>query len=134
MKIYVFGNEDVVSDRIPKVILENIKKDLGGTVNFQFVKPNEEFLVDQEEHVVILDSVKGLEAPALLTEADVTKLELSPRVSVHDYDLSFQLKYLKKLGKIKKVSIIGIPYGKEVAYSPIQLIVKKLVAQDMHGS
>ena len=32
-----------------------------------------------------------------------------PHRSVHDFDLAFQLRYLKKLNKIGKATIIGIP-------------------------
>jgi hypothetical protein len=31
------------------------------------------------------------------------------RVSVHDYEVITELKLLKKLGKIKKLKIIGVP-------------------------
>lgn len=40
---------------------------------------------------------------------DIDKIESSPNVSMHDFDLGFQLKLMKKLGKIDKVTIIGVP-------------------------
>ena len=59
---------------------------------------------------------------------------LPPRNSVHDFDLGFQLKYLKKLGKLGKVTIIGLPQSGNVDYDSIQSILRKLVAQDIQGS
>jgi hypothetical protein len=54
--------------------------------------------------------------------------------SVHDFDLGFQLLYLKKLGKLKNFLIIGIPMKGEINYLRIQSILRKLVAQDIQGS
>jgi hypothetical protein len=53
---------------------------------------------------------------------------------VHDFDLAFQLRYLKKLGKLGEVTIIGIPQEGEIDYLRIQSIFRKLVAHDMQGS
>ena len=72
--------------------------------------------------------------PELITEDKLDDLILSSSSTVHDYDLGFQLKYLKKLNKIGKVYIIGIPKDAEPDYDSIQSIFKKLVAQDMQGS
>ena len=62
------------------------------------------------------------------------RIVLPPRNSVHDFDLGFQLKYLKKLGKLGKVTIIGLPQTGEIDYDSIHSILRKLVAQDMQGS
>ena len=37
------------------------------------------------------------------------KFALAPRVSMHDFDFLTNLQYLTKLGKIKKIKIIGLP-------------------------
>ena len=52
----------------------------------------------------------------------------------HDFDLPFQLRYLKKLGKLGTVTVIGIPQEGEVDHLLIKSIFRKLVAQDMQGS
>ena len=46
------------------------------------------------------------------------------------------LKLLKKIGKLDKVEIIAVPigYDSEKAFSQIQLILRKWVAQDIQGS
>jgi hypothetical protein len=48
--------------------------------------------------------------------------------------LGFQIKYLKKIGKLGKVTIVGLPMQGELDYLRIQSIFKKLVAQEMQGS
>ncbi len=87
-----------------------------------------------QAHVILLDTVRGLSEATLLTEADIDKLSVNKSVTAHDYDLGFQLKYLKKLNKLGKVTIIGVPQNAQVNYERIQSIVRKLVAQDMQGS
>jgi hypothetical protein len=70
-----------------------------------------------------------------LVEGDrIDGLVLSPRGSVHDFDLAFQLRYLRKLGKLGEFTIIGIPQEGEVDYPRIKSILRKLVAHDMQGS
>jgi hypothetical protein len=64
----------------------------------------------------------------------VDGLALSPRASVHDFDLVFQLKYLKKLGKLGEVTVVGVPQEGDPDHRRIQSILRKLVAHDMQGS
>jgi hypothetical protein len=87
-----------------------------------------------ERRVLILDTVQGIRDVLLIEGDSVDALILSPRGSVHDFDLAFQLRYLKKLNKLGEVSIIGIPQEGEVDYLRIQSILRKLVAHDMQGS
>jgi Ni,Fe-hydrogenase maturation factor len=133
MKVYVFGNPDVKEDNLAfKVVDEFLAK--FGDINFIHVNPNEDAPFLGEDPVYILDVVEGISKPELITEDKLDDLILSSSSTVHDYDLGFQLKYLKKLGKIGKVYIIGIPKNTEPDYDSIQSIFKKLVAQDMQGS
>jgi hypothetical protein len=107
-----------------------LEKTLGG-VSFVFVKPNEDVPFVDERHVVILDTVQGTRGVSLIEGDGIDEFILSPRGSVHDFDLGFQLKYLKKLNRLGEVSIIGIPQEGEVDYLRIQSILRKLVAHDM---
>ncbi len=133
MKVYVFGNEDEAIDSgAIKAALE-LKKTMS-ECDFVFVKPNEDLPFVGESRVVILDNVQGLESVELFDDFDPGKLTDNPRGSVHDFDLGFQLKYLKKLGKLGKITLIGIPMGTGADYLRIQSILRKLVAQDMQGS
>ena len=133
MKIYVFGNEYVAED---KQAIE-VARELEGAIediSFVFVRPNEDVPFVNERQVVILDTVQGIQGVALIEGDRIDGLTLSPRGSVHDFDLAFQLRYLKKLNKLGDVTIIGIPQQGELDYLRIQSIFRKLVAQDMQGS
>ena len=133
MNVYVFGNEYVAEDR--RAI--GIARELEGTVegiSFVFVNPNEDVPFVNEPHVVILDTVEGIREVMSIEGDEIDGLNSSPRGSVHDFDLAFQLRYLKKLNKLGEVTIIGIPQEGEVDYLRIQSILRKLVAHDMQGS
>src|SRR5918911_716267 len=127
MRVYVFGNEYVAED---KRAIE-AAKELEGTIegiSFVFVTPNEDVPFVNEPHVVILDTVQGIDDVTLVEEDRIDGLILSPRGSVHDFDLAFQLRYLKKLNKLGRVTIIGVPQEGEVDHLRIQSILRKLVA------
>jgi hypothetical protein len=133
MKVYVFGNQDVPKDKLAFDVSKKLK---GKIENVQFVevKPNEDVPFIDELFVVILDTIAGIKKVTEIHDHDLDKLVLPPRSSVHDFDLGFQLKYLKKIGKIGKVTIIGLPMEGEIDYFLIQSILRKLVAQEMQGS
>jgi Ni,Fe-hydrogenase maturation factor len=133
MKVYVFGNEYVAEDRTAIEIARVLEDSIEG-ISFVFVNPNEDLPFVDERHVVILDTVKGIKEVTLL-EGDITdRLILGPLRSVHDFDLAYQLRYLKKLNRLGEVTIIGVPQEGDVDQLRIQSIFRKLVAQDMQGS
>jgi Ni,Fe-hydrogenase maturation factor len=133
MKIYVFGNEYVAEDERAIEVARELEGAIEG-ISFIFVNPNEDVPFVNERHVVILDTVQELQDVALIEGDGIDGLILSPRGSVHDFDLALQLRYLKKLNKLGEVTIIGIPQEGEVDYLRIQSILRKLVAHDMQGS
>jgi Ni,Fe-hydrogenase maturation factor len=133
MNVYVFGNEYVAEDKKAIVVAGELQNTLEG-VSFIFVGPNEDVPFADEPRVFILDTVQGIEDVALVEGDEIDTLVLSPRGSVHDFDLNFQLRYLKKLGKLGEVTVIGIPQEGEVDHLLIKSIFRKLVAQDMQGS
>lgn len=132
MKVYVFGNEDVPEDRKAIEAAEKLDGAIDG-VSFVFVKPNEDVPFVNERHVVILDAVHGIRDVALIEDNSALILS-SPRGSVHDFDLAFQLRYLRKIDKLGDVTIIGVPREGRVNHFRIQSILRKLVAHDMQGS
>jgi Ni,Fe-hydrogenase maturation factor len=133
MKVYVFGNAYIAGDGRAVQLARELEGDIEG-ISFVFVAPNEDLPFVDERHVVILDTVQGIKEVTLL-EGDITdRLILSPLGSVHDFDLAFQLRYLKKLNRLGEVTIIGVPQVGKEDYLSIQSILRKLVAQDMQGS
>jgi Ni,Fe-hydrogenase maturation factor len=116
MTIYVFGNPDHPQDSIALTLAQKLQKDFPDTT-FQTVNPNEDLPFVGADNVIILDAVAGIKKVTLIQDKDLEKLILPPRNTAHDFGLGFQLKYLKKLRKLGKVSIIGLPirgsYSKE---------------------
>jgi Ni,Fe-hydrogenase maturation factor len=133
MKVYVFGNEDFEGDNRTFDVAKRLEQTLKN-IEFIKVKPNEDVPFIDEKFVVILDAIEGIDKIMEVGDDDLDKLILSPRSSAHDYDLGFQIKYLKKLGKLGKVTIVGLPMSGEIDYLRIQSILRKLVAQEMQGS
>jgi Ni,Fe-hydrogenase maturation factor len=133
MNVYVFGNEYVAEDKEAIEVVRELQNTVEG-VSFIFLEPNEDVPFADEPRVVILDTVQGIQDVALVEGDELDGLLLSPRGSVHDFDLVFQLRYLEKLGKLGTVTLIGIPQEGEVDHLLIKSIFRKLVAHDMQGS
>ena len=133
MNVYVFGNEYVAEDNSAVEVARTLENTVEG-ISFVFVGPNEDVPFAGEPRAVILDTVQGISEVALVEGVEIATLVLSPRSSVYDFDLAFQLRYLKKLGKLGEVALIGIPQEGEVDHLLIKSIFRKLVAHDMQGS
>lgn len=104
MIIYIFGNPDLKIDSLPIRILPQLKNNLPHIV-FQVKDPNEEW--DIPEELVIIDTVLGIKNVQIFV--DLAQFNATQHISLHDFDLTTQLLYLQKLGKIKKIKIIGVP-------------------------
>ncbi len=70
-----------------------------------------------------MDVIKGLKEVQILENID--DLELCNSLTCHDLDLGFYLKLMKETGKIKKVKIIGLPYG-EKDLKKLKVLTEKL--------
>lgn len=126
MKVYVFGNQDVKKDNIAIKVADRLKHKIE-EVKFVLVKPNEDLPFAGEKNVVILDSLQGAKGVTIINEDNLETLKVDKSVSVHDWDLGFQLKYLQKLGKLKKITIIGLPMEGKVEISTLKKLILKLV-------
>jgi Ni,Fe-hydrogenase maturation factor len=103
--IYIFGNPLLPFDSIPI----ELKKDLENMLpNFEFIvqDPNEN-LKPKNKELIIIDTIQGIDKVIILNEID--KIENSPKYSMHDFDLGFNLKLLQKIGELEKVTIFGVP-------------------------
>ncbi|MBN1168928.1 hypothetical protein JXA63_03470 [Candidatus Woesebacteria bacterium] len=125
MKVYVFGNQDFADDTIALKVADKIKDKLKN-IEFVFVNPNEDLPFVRRENVVILDTIQGIDEVTKLTEEDLDKIRLEKSVTAHDFDLAFQLKYLKKLGRLETFTIIGIPQDGKIDYLLVQKMVNML--------
>lgn len=102
--VFVFGNADLPGDSLPLRILPALAARFQD-VSFETKDPNEEWDVPKE--LVVIDAVAGLEAPRVF--ADLRSFADAPRVSMHDFDAFANLRLLEKIGKLKRVRIIGLP-------------------------
>jgi hypothetical protein len=103
-KVYVFGNIDVDNDSLPLRMIPKLQEKFPD-IEFEVRDPNEEWEVPEE--FVIIDTVIGIKGVKVFKTLD--KFLSAPRVSMHDFDFLTNLQYLTKLGKIKKIKIIGVP-------------------------
>jgi hypothetical protein len=133
MKVYVFGNQNLEFDNNAIDVAKNIGTSFP-EVEFVTVKLNQDLPFDNKQDVVLMDVVEGLTDVQLLEDDELAKIVLPPRTTAHDFDLGFQLKYLKKLGKLGQIKIIGLPMLGKIDYALIHSILRKLVAQDIQGS
>ena len=124
MKIYVLGNSLLEEDSLPMKLLPRIRASFPKTKFIEF-DPTEEF--PEEEKLVLIDIIEGLQNVRLFEDLD--KIQSSPKYSVHDFDLGFQLKLMKKVGKLKEVKIIGVGQNmsEEKAIKELEKIIPNLL-------
>jgi len=123
MKIFVFGNPDLQNDSLPFRLLPKLKRTFPD-IDFIHLDPNEEFEIPSE--LVVIDTVEGIKKVEIIDNLSLIKK--SPRTTLHDFDLGALLFFLKKLGKVSKIKIIGVPpdFDEKKALVQIKLIIKKL--------
>lgn len=104
MKISVFGNPDLAGDSAAIKLIPWLKKKYPGA-EIKVEDPAEG--LRPADNWLVIDVCQGIKK---ITEfADIDQFAAVRRVSVHDYDLALELKLLKKLGKIKQLTIIAVP-------------------------
>jgi len=103
--IFCFGNPLFEKDNLALRAIPFLEKKFP-QINFVFLDPNENF--PQVKILWLIDTVWGIKKVSLIE--DIEKIENSPRFSAHDLDLGLYLKLYKKLGKIKKIKIIALPF------------------------
>lgn len=105
MIIYIFGNPLLDFDNLPLRLAPQLQKHFSD-IDFVIMDPNENLHPKNKELMIIDTAVEINEIKVL---DDIDKIELSPLYSMHDFDLGFNLKLLKKLGKLDKVTIFCVP-------------------------
>jgi hypothetical protein len=121
-KIFVFGNGDLEMDSLPLRILPRLEEKFS-EVKFEVKDPNEDWNVPEE--LIMIDTVVGIKDVTVFE--DLEKFSGAPRVSMHDFDALTNLRLLQKIGKIKKVKVIGVPpeMGEEEVVDKIIKIIKE---------
>lgn len=101
---YVFGNPLVKEDSLPLKLIGKLKKEFP-LLEFKEFDTVED--MELEKELNIIDTVKGIKKVELIE--DVDKIITDKIYSMHDFDLGYNLKLLKKMKMIDKVRIFGIP-------------------------
>jgi Ni,Fe-hydrogenase maturation factor len=125
MKVLVFGNPLAKVDSAAVKIANKLAKGMPGVEFVRF--DTAEDLEKEGNELVILDAVVGLESPRLI---ELSELELSEHpLSLHGFDLLWTLLLLKKLGKVKKATIVGVPAKRPVKESlpKVEKLLRSLV-------
>ena len=105
MKILVFGNPLVEEDSLPLKLLPRLQERFP-EIEFKDFDSVED-LQDEGRDLVIIDTVKGINKVQLIE--DIDSFVLDKVYSLHDFDLGYNLKLMKKAGMLDSVKIIGIP-------------------------
>lgn len=113
--ICFLGTQIEPFDAVPLSLVEFVQKKFPEDIIIHY-DPTEELESEQTEQIILIDTVIGIDTLTVFASAE--HFLLSPRVSVHDYDLPLTLGLLKKLGKLPEVKIIGIPVGVNVKTLP----------------
>jgi Ni,Fe-hydrogenase maturation factor len=107
MKILVFGNPMVEKDSLAIKMIPKLKKQFSKS-DFDFVEfDSSEDLHKQGRNLIILDVAQGIEKIEIIEDLD--HLSVGRVYSMHDFDLAYNLKLLKKIGLLDSIKIIAIP-------------------------
>lgn len=104
--VLILGNPIENLDK-PAVKLIPLFKKGFPRIDFIHFDPTEELPPDYGDNLIIIDTIEGIKKVQMFNCLE--QFALSARNSVHDYDLPLHLGISKKLGRIKKLTIIGIP-------------------------
>ena len=120
--IFVFGNPEVEGDSLPLKILPRLQKEFP-EISFEAKDPNEEW--DVPEELTVIDTVLGPKEVTVFDDLD--EFVGAPKMTMHDFDALANLRYLKKLGKLKKVRVIGVPpgLGEDAAFESVAAVLHK---------
>ncbi|MBS3121517.1 hypothetical protein J4434_01360 [Candidatus Woesearchaeota archaeon] len=113
--IYCFGNPDIKEDAAALELADELNKDKKLNKRFEFVKcTSPDFLLNEnikniKGEIIIIDVVRGINKVKIIN--DINLLKETTTSTMHDFDLCTVLKLLKEIGKLKKVTIIGVPFN-----------------------
>ncbi len=102
--VFVFGNQDLAADSLPLRILPDLQKSFPDIL-FTVKDPNEEWEIT--DPFIMIDTIIGIDQVTVFNGLE--NFIPPPAISVHDFDIMANLRYLQKLGKLKTIKIVGIP-------------------------
>ena len=117
------GNPLVPEDSLPLKILPRLQNEFRG-LEFRELEPTDD--MPGSRSLEIIDTVIGIDKVQVIH--DIDKIVTGKVYSLHDFDLGFTLKLLKKSGRLDSVSIIGVPahLSEEDAYKGVASALRAL--------
>lgn len=121
--IYVSGNPLVREDSLPIKLMPKLAETFP-ELEFRELEPTEN--LPEQETLHIIDTVIGIDKVRIID--DIDKIVTGKVYSLHDFDLGFNLKLMKKTGKLESVAIIGVPphIDENAALDGIKKAIKSL--------
>lgn len=105
-KVLVFGNRLVEKDKLPLELIPYLTKKFP-EIEFKEFDSIED-LQNEGSVIYIIDSVENIENVTIIYNID--QIEISNSLyTIHDMDLGYMLKLMRKVNMIDKVIIFGIP-------------------------
>ncbi|MEA3322629.1 MAG: hypothetical protein U9Q12_00215 [Patescibacteria group bacterium] len=123
--IYIFGNPLLKYDNTP-LKLQTALQNTFANIDFIEIDPNEN-LRPMNGKLTIIDTVADIDNVIIIDNMDdIDSIERNPNYSLHDLDLGFTLKLLKKIGTLKEILIFGVPQNitKQDALDQLIILIK----------
>ncbi len=120
--VLVFGNPLLSNDSLPLRLMGRLRKNLP-ELEFKEFDPNEN-LEKEGRDLNIIDTVEGIRKVVLITE--IESIVTQKLYSMHDFDLGYSLRLLKKLGYLDTVRIFGVPMkiGEKKAFGELSELLR----------
>jgi Ni,Fe-hydrogenase maturation factor len=121
--VYITGNPLVKEDSIPLRMMGRLREKFPG-IEFCELDPTDNF--PEEKTLRIIDTVIGIDDVSVIR--DVDKIVTGKVYSLHDFDLGFNLKLMKKAGKLRSIHIIGVPahFDEEKAFRGVSKALRNM--------
>jgi len=107
IKVLVFGNPILRDDNLALKLIPRLREKFPKIEFKEF--DSTENLKAEGKNLKIIDVAEGINKVEVI--ADIDKLETARLCSLHDFDLAYNLKLLKKINLIDSVEIICVPLG-----------------------
>jgi hypothetical protein len=123
MEYWIFGNPDLAQDILPLKLIPKLQAAFPKDT-FVTKDPLDEW-GNLADHIYIIDTVIGLATVQKFTTLD--QFERAPSVTMHDFDLITQLRFLQKLGKLKKITLYGVPdtLTEDEAFTQLEALLRQ---------
>lgn len=105
-KVLVFGNRLINKDSVPLMLIPKLKKEFP---DIDFVEFDSIEDIENEGSIIyILDSIENIDKVTIIK--DIDRIEISKHLyTMHDMDLGYTLKLMKKVNMVDEIVIFGIP-------------------------